>query len=164
MRTRASWVVMTVLAFVVVLYAVALLVVPAARAPFLRDRVARVPLAVYAHLSAGAIALAGATDLLQAVVGLETLALSAVKQAEFPLAMRCSAYANSTRSIPVGVPRPARDKRRDRSRAIISEGWSNRVGRRRNARKIRSSATDLDSGYGALRDNAGNDRPGQRIQ
>ena len=58
MRTRASWVVMTVLAFVVVLYAVALLVVPAARAPFLRDRVARVPLAVYAHLSASAIALA----------------------------------------------------------------------------------------------------------
>lgn len=49
---------MTVLAWIVVIYALALIVVPGVRPPFLRDRIAIVPVAVIAHLAGAAIALA----------------------------------------------------------------------------------------------------------
>ncbi|HVE79962.1 MAG TPA: DUF2306 domain-containing protein, partial [Gemmatimonadaceae bacterium] len=54
---RVGWGVMTFLAMTVVAYALLLLVVPAARPPFLRERFAALPLATFAHLLAGAVAL-----------------------------------------------------------------------------------------------------------
>jgi uncharacterized membrane protein len=49
---------MAVLALGVAVYAVALVALPAMRAPFIRDRLLVVPAAVYAHFIGGAIALA----------------------------------------------------------------------------------------------------------
>jgi uncharacterized membrane protein len=49
---------MTVLAEVIAAYALSVVFVPAMRAPFVRERVLVLPLAVYAHLAGGAIALA----------------------------------------------------------------------------------------------------------
>jgi uncharacterized membrane protein len=49
---------MTALAWIVAIYALVLVAVPGARPPFLRDRVAIVPLAVVAHLCGSAVALA----------------------------------------------------------------------------------------------------------
>lgn len=58
MIRKIGWVVMTVLALFIALYAVALLFVPAMRAPFLRDRFSVVPAAAFLHLAGSAIALA----------------------------------------------------------------------------------------------------------
>jgi uncharacterized membrane protein len=49
---------MTVLAVLVAMYALALVVVPAARPPFLRERISAIPLFVFLHLIGSAIALA----------------------------------------------------------------------------------------------------------
>ena len=49
---------MTLLASVVSIYALALIFLPAARPPFVRERFAWAPLAVYAHFLGGAVALA----------------------------------------------------------------------------------------------------------
>ena len=58
MGERARWGVMTALAFIVVGYAVGLLLVPDLRSSFIRARVADAPLAVFGHIGASAIALA----------------------------------------------------------------------------------------------------------
>jgi len=55
---KIGWGVMTLLALLIALYAVALLFVPAMRAPFLRDRFLVVPAAAILHLAGSAIALA----------------------------------------------------------------------------------------------------------
>jgi len=55
---KIGWGVMTVLALSIALYAVALLFVPAMRAPFLRDRFISVPLLAFFHLAGSALALA----------------------------------------------------------------------------------------------------------
>lgn len=55
---RAWWRVMTALALPVAAYAGAVLVHPAIGAPFVRDRIATVPLAMYGHMAASAAALA----------------------------------------------------------------------------------------------------------
>ena len=55
---KLGWGVMTVLALFIGLYAIALLFVPAMRAPFLRDRFLVVPAAAILHLAGSAIALA----------------------------------------------------------------------------------------------------------
>ena len=54
---RGLWRLMTLLAFGIVAYSVVLIAVPALRPPFLRERIATVPWAVYTHLGASAIAL-----------------------------------------------------------------------------------------------------------
>jgi len=58
MGERAKWGVMTALAFIVVSYAVGLLLVPELRLSSVRARVADAPLAVLGHIGASAIALA----------------------------------------------------------------------------------------------------------
>jgi uncharacterized membrane protein len=58
MIRKIGWVVMTVLALFIALYAIALLFVPAMRPPFLRDRFSTVPLAALLHLAGSAVALA----------------------------------------------------------------------------------------------------------
>jgi hypothetical protein len=58
MIRKIGWGVMTVLALFIALYAIALLFVPAMRAPFLRDRFSTVPLAAFLHLAGSAVALA----------------------------------------------------------------------------------------------------------
>jgi uncharacterized membrane protein len=55
---RFGWAVMMVLASFIALYAITLLFLPAARAPFLRDRFATMPLAAFFHLFGAAVALA----------------------------------------------------------------------------------------------------------
>jgi len=55
---KLGWGVMTTLAVIIAVYAIALLFVPAMRAPFLRDRFATVPLVAYLHLAGSGIALA----------------------------------------------------------------------------------------------------------
>jgi uncharacterized membrane protein len=57
MRTTA-WVVMTVFALAIAAYALAVLAKPSLGAPFLQNRLATVPLALYAHLAGGGIAMA----------------------------------------------------------------------------------------------------------
>jgi uncharacterized membrane protein len=54
---RFGWALMMVLAMFIALYAVTLVVWPAPRAPFLRDRFATIPLAATLHLLGAAIAL-----------------------------------------------------------------------------------------------------------
>jgi len=58
MNWKIGWWVMTVLALIIAAYAIALLFVPAMRAPFLQKRFATVPLAAYLHLAGSGIALA----------------------------------------------------------------------------------------------------------
>lgn len=58
MIRKIGWVVMTVLALFIALYAIALLFVPAMRPPFLRERFLVVPFAVIMHLGGSAVALA----------------------------------------------------------------------------------------------------------
>ena len=58
MIRKLGWGVMTTLAVIIAVYAIALLFVPAMRAPFLRDRFATVPLVAYLHLAGSGIALA----------------------------------------------------------------------------------------------------------
>lgn len=58
MIRKISWVVMTVLALFIALYAISLLFVSAMRPPFLRERFVLVPLAVLMHLGGSAVALA----------------------------------------------------------------------------------------------------------
>jgi hypothetical protein len=58
MIRKIGWGVMTALALLIALYAVALLFVPAMRAPFLRDRFIVVPLAAFLPLAGAAVALA----------------------------------------------------------------------------------------------------------
>jgi uncharacterized membrane protein len=55
---KIAWGVMTVLALFIGLYAIALLFVPAMRAPFLRDRFIVMPVATFLHLAGAAVALA----------------------------------------------------------------------------------------------------------
>jgi len=55
---KLGWGVMTTLAVIIAAYAIALLFVPAMRAPFLRERFATVPLAAYLHLAGSGTALA----------------------------------------------------------------------------------------------------------
>jgi uncharacterized membrane protein len=55
---KIGWVVMTVLALFIALYAVALLFVPAMRPPFMRERFIVIPLAAIMHLGGSAVALA----------------------------------------------------------------------------------------------------------
>ena len=58
MGERARWGVMAALAFIVVGYAVGLLWVPGLRPSYVQSLVAKAPLAVFAHIAAGAVALA----------------------------------------------------------------------------------------------------------
>ncbi|MFL6197652.1 MAG: DUF2306 domain-containing protein [Thermoanaerobaculia bacterium] len=58
MKRRPFWWLLIFFAFVISAYALALLAVPAARPPFLRERFAVFPLATYVHLLGGAVALA----------------------------------------------------------------------------------------------------------
>ena len=58
MGERAKWCVMTALAFIVVGYAIGLLLVPNLRPSFLQARAAAAPLAVFGHIGASAVALA----------------------------------------------------------------------------------------------------------
>ena len=58
MARRLAWRLMTVLALGIAAYAVALLVLPDLRPPFIRERVTTLPWAVYLHLGASALALA----------------------------------------------------------------------------------------------------------
>jgi len=58
MMRRIGWWVMTVLALIIAVYAIALLFVPDMRPPFLRERFATVPLAAYLHLGGAGLALA----------------------------------------------------------------------------------------------------------
>lgn len=58
MIRKIAWGVMTVLALFIGLYAIALLFVPAMRAPFLRDRFIVMPVATFLHLAGAAVALA----------------------------------------------------------------------------------------------------------
>ena len=58
MNRKIGWWVMSVLALIIAAYAIALLFVPAMRAPFLRERFAIMPLAAYLHLAGSGIALA----------------------------------------------------------------------------------------------------------
>ena len=55
---KIAWGVMTALALFIAVYAVALLFVPAMRAPFLRDRFIVLPVAAVLHLAGAAVALA----------------------------------------------------------------------------------------------------------
>lgn len=55
---RFGWAVMTVLASFIALYAIALLFWPGARAPFLQNRFATMPVAAFSHLFGAAVALA----------------------------------------------------------------------------------------------------------
>ena len=55
---RIGWTVMTALALIIAAYAIAVLFVPAMRAPFLQQRFVTVPLAAYLHLAGSGIALA----------------------------------------------------------------------------------------------------------
>jgi len=57
MTGKLGWGVMTTLALIIAVYAIALLFVPAMRAPFLQERFATVPLAAYLHLAGSGIAL-----------------------------------------------------------------------------------------------------------
>jgi uncharacterized membrane protein len=57
-RRRIAWLLMTLLACGVSAYAVSLLLVPALRPPFIRERLLTVPAAVYLHLGASALAIA----------------------------------------------------------------------------------------------------------
>ena len=50
------WYVMAALALLVVSYAVALLLFPNAQPPFLRERSQRIPITVFVHLAASAVA------------------------------------------------------------------------------------------------------------
>ena len=54
---KTGWVVMTVFATIIGAYAIAVLAVPAMRAPFLQQRFLTMPLAAMAHLAAAAVAL-----------------------------------------------------------------------------------------------------------
>jgi uncharacterized membrane protein len=58
MARKAFWWLMMLLALLVSAYALALVFLPAARPPFVRERFAWAPLATYAHLLGGAVALA----------------------------------------------------------------------------------------------------------
>lgn len=58
MMRKLGWGVMTTLALLIAVYAIALLFVPAMRAPFLQDRFATVPLLASLHLAGAGIALA----------------------------------------------------------------------------------------------------------
>src|SRR5262245_50377517 len=58
LRDRLAWPTMLVLSLFVAVYAVSLLVIPAMQPPFIRDRLSTVPLAVYLHLGASAVAIA----------------------------------------------------------------------------------------------------------
>jgi len=58
MNRTIGWWVMTILALIIAAYAIALLFVPAMRAPFLQERFAIMPLAAYLHLAGSGIALA----------------------------------------------------------------------------------------------------------
>jgi uncharacterized membrane protein len=58
MVRKAFWWLMTILALLVSAYALALVFLPAARPPFVRERFAWAPLATYAHFLGGAVALA----------------------------------------------------------------------------------------------------------
>ena len=49
---------MTVLALIIAAYAIAVVLVPAMRAPFLQERFVTVPLAAYLHLAGAGVALA----------------------------------------------------------------------------------------------------------
>jgi hypothetical protein len=49
MMLKLGWGMMTTLALLIAVYAIALLFVPAMRAPFLQDRFATVPLLAYLH-------------------------------------------------------------------------------------------------------------------
>ena len=55
---RFGWGLMTALALVIAAYAIALLVVPAMRPPFMQQRFATVPLAAFLHLAGSGLALA----------------------------------------------------------------------------------------------------------
>ena len=55
---KIGWVVMTALAMMIAAYAMAVLVVPAMRPPFLQQRFLTLPLAAFLHLFGSAIALA----------------------------------------------------------------------------------------------------------
>jgi uncharacterized membrane protein len=57
MHRRAAWLAMTAPAILIAAYATALLWLPGMRAPFLQERLLRLPPAVYAHLCGGALAL-----------------------------------------------------------------------------------------------------------
>jgi uncharacterized membrane protein len=58
MIRKIGWALMTALALIIAAYAIALLFVPAMRAPFLQERFATVPLLAYLHLAGAGIALA----------------------------------------------------------------------------------------------------------
>ncbi len=55
---RIGWAVMTVLALIIAAYAIALLFVPAMRAPFLQQRFLTISWAAYLHLGGSGLALA----------------------------------------------------------------------------------------------------------
>ncbi len=55
---RIGWAMMTVLALIIAVYAIAVLFIPAMRAPFLQQRFVTVPLAAYLYLAGSGIALA----------------------------------------------------------------------------------------------------------
>ena len=55
---RFGWGLMTVLALIIAAYAIALLLVPAMRPPFMQQRFATVPLAAFLHLAGSGLALA----------------------------------------------------------------------------------------------------------
>ncbi|HEY6362465.1 MAG TPA: DUF2306 domain-containing protein, partial [Vicinamibacterales bacterium] len=58
MGAQVKWGLMAALAFIVVGYAVGLLWMPDLRPPFIRERIAEAPLAVFGHIAASAVALA----------------------------------------------------------------------------------------------------------
>jgi hypothetical protein len=57
-RFQPAWQVMTTLALIIASYALALLVTPSARPPFLRGRTGLMELAVVLHFGGGGLALA----------------------------------------------------------------------------------------------------------
>lgn len=58
MKRKALWWLMTLFALLISAYALALVFLPAARPPFVRDRFDWAPLAAYAHIAGGGLALA----------------------------------------------------------------------------------------------------------
>lgn len=58
MKRKALWLLMTLFALLISAYALLLVFLPGARPPFVRDRFAWAPLATYAHIAGGAVALA----------------------------------------------------------------------------------------------------------
>lgn len=54
---KVSWAVMTAFALLIATYAVAVLLIPAMRPPFLQDRFRTIPIAAFVHLLAAAVAL-----------------------------------------------------------------------------------------------------------